>query len=67
MEYSQLFGKYTHLRASLLERMPPMELLRQNDNKTNGDIDEEPRSEEPSPQHNTIKNESVIILIHFSV
>ncbi|XP_045474641.1 AP-1 complex subunit gamma-1 isoform X2 [Harmonia axyridis] len=62
VEYSQLFGKYTHLRASLLERMPPMELIRQSDSRTNGDLEEEPRSEEPSPQRNIIKNESNVLL-----
>nr|XP_023012502.1 AP-1 complex subunit gamma-1 isoform X2 [Leptinotarsa decemlineata]XP_023012503.1 AP-1 complex subunit gamma-1 isoform X2 [Leptinotarsa decemlineata]XP_023012504.1 AP-1 complex subunit gamma-1 isoform X2 [Leptinotarsa decemlineata]XP_023012505.1 AP-1 complex subunit gamma-1 isoform X2 [Leptinotarsa decemlineata] len=51
-EYSQLFGKYSHLRPALLERMPPMEVVRQVDNQTNGDIsDSEPRSTEESPQH----------------
>lgn len=51
VEYSQLFGKYSNLRAALLERMPPMELVRQGDGKTNGEMEDEPRSEESSPQH----------------
>lgn len=60
VEYSQLFGKYSHLRPPLLERMPPMELTRsQSDHHTNGDIsDSEPRSVEDSPQH-TVNSESV--------
>ncbi|KAL3269761.1 hypothetical protein HHI36_008821 [Cryptolaemus montrouzieri] len=61
VEYSQLFGKYTHLRASLLERMPPME-VRQSENGSNGDMEEEMRSEEPSPQHSIMKNDSNILL-----
>lgn len=44
-----------HLRAFLLERMPLMEFLRLNDNETNGDVEEETRSEKPSPQHNSMK------------
>ncbi|KAK9877381.1 hypothetical protein WA026_017778 [Henosepilachna vigintioctopunctata] len=62
VEYSQLFGKYTHLRASLLERMPPMELIRQSENKANGEVESELRSEESSPQHNNMKNDSNILL-----
>ncbi|CAH1101285.1 unnamed protein product [Psylliodes chrysocephalus] len=63
VEYSQLFGKYSHLRPPLLERMPPMELTRsQSDHHTNGDIsDSEPRSVEDSPQH-TVNSESNALL-----
>ncbi|XP_056648989.1 AP-1 complex subunit gamma-1 isoform X2 [Diorhabda sublineata] len=63
VEYSQLFGKYSHLRSALLERMPPMELTRsQSANQTNGDAsDSEPRSNEDSPQH-TVNSESNTLL-----
>ncbi|XP_057668080.1 AP-1 complex subunit gamma-1 isoform X2 [Diorhabda carinulata] len=63
VEYSQLFGKYSHLRPALLERMPPMELTRsQSANQTNGDAsDSEPRSNEDSPQH-TVNSESNTLL-----
>lgn len=60
VEFSQLFGKYSHLRPPLLERMPPMEVVRHSDNQTNGEVgsDGESRSaEEPSPQH--VSSESV--------
>ncbi|KAG5892721.1 hypothetical protein JTB14_001093 [Gonioctena quinquepunctata] len=61
-EYSQLFGKYSHLRPALLERMPPMELIRQNENQTNGDMsDSEPRSTEECPQH-IVNSESNALL-----
>ncbi|KAJ8964494.1 hypothetical protein NQ314_004781 [Rhamnusium bicolor] len=52
VEFSQLFGKYSHLRPALLERMPPMEVVRQTDAQINGDVsDIEPKSAEDSPQH----------------
>lgn len=59
VEFSQLFGKYSNLRGALLERMPPMEVVRQsNDVHTNGDVEIESKSSEESPQH-VINNESV--------
>ncbi|CAG9863919.1 unnamed protein product [Phyllotreta striolata] len=64
VEYSQLFGKYSHLRPPLLERMPPMELTRsQADNgQTNGDVsDPEMRSVDNSPRHN-VHSESNALL-----
>ncbi|XP_066260468.1 AP-1 complex subunit gamma-1 isoform X2 [Euwallacea similis] len=63
VEFSELFGKYTHLRPALLERMPPMELVRQTDESvhTNGDVDSlDLPSEESSPQH--VPNESNALL-----
>lgn len=42
VEYTQLFGKYSHLRSALLERMPPMESSvrssAQTHPETNGDV-----------------------------
>ncbi|GLV41918.1 Adaptor Protein complex 1 gamma subunit [Carabus blaptoides fortunei] len=42
VEFSQLFGKYANMREALLERMPPMELVRHSvsDLQANGDIEE---------------------------
>lgn len=52
VEFSQFFGKYSHLRGSLLERMPPMEIVRQSgDAHTNGDMESDVRSPDESPQH----------------
>lgn len=52
VEFSQFFGKYSHLRPSLLERMPPMEVVRQaGDAHTNGDIESDSKTPEESPQH----------------
>ncbi|KAF5307950.1 hypothetical protein FQR65_LT06517 [Abscondita terminalis] len=53
VEFTQLFGKYSNLRGALLERMPPMEIIRTgNDVQTNGDMDEsEDKTNENSPQH----------------
>ncbi|KAF2881761.1 hypothetical protein ILUMI_24403 [Ignelater luminosus] len=53
VEFSQLFGKYGHLRGALLERMPPMEVVRQgNEVQANGDMDEsEDKTSDTSPQH----------------
>lgn len=32
VEYGQLFGKFSHLRSALLERMPPLEVQKNNAN-----------------------------------
>lgn len=66
VEYSQLFGKYDHLRPALLERMPPMEVIRQTDENvhTNGDLDGlEPQSEESSPQHVPSESNALLDLL----
>ncbi|KAK4876370.1 hypothetical protein RN001_012792 [Aquatica leii] len=62
VEFSQLFGKYNNLRGALLERMPPMEVVRGgNDIQTNGDMDEsEDKTNENSPQH--VNTESNVLL-----
>ncbi|CAH1183784.1 unnamed protein product [Phaedon cochleariae] len=57
VEYSQLFGKYSHLRPALLERMPQMEANRQTDYQSNGDVSDN----EVSPQR-TANSESVTLL-----
>lgn len=42
VEFTQLFGKYSHMRSALLERMPPMESSIRSSNQghleTNGDV-----------------------------
>ncbi|XP_048518884.1 AP-1 complex subunit gamma-1 isoform X1 [Dendroctonus ponderosae] len=50
VEFSQLFGQHGHLRPALLERMPPMEVVRNGDplDLANGDEDS---PDEVSPQH----------------
>lgn len=60
VEFTQLFGKYSHLRAALLERMPPMEVVRQSDGpQANGDMDEtEDKTSDSSPLHQ-VDNDSV--------
>lgn len=45
VEFTQLFGKYDHLRRPLLERMPPMEVTRTSAAETNGDVEPETNSE----------------------
>ncbi|KAF5278432.1 hypothetical protein FQA39_LY05921 [Lamprigera yunnana] len=62
VEFSQLFGKYNNLRGALLERMPPMEIVRNgSEAHTNGDMDEsEDKTSESSPQH--INTESNVLL-----
>lgn len=58
VEFSKLFGKYSHLTAALLERMPPME-RNPNDAQVNGDLENgESRVLDDSPQHN-VNRESV--------
>lgn len=58
VEFTKLFGKYSNLSAALLERMPPMEVSRQDDVQTNGDYDQtENRNIDDSPQH--VSKESV--------
>ncbi|KAJ8944272.1 hypothetical protein NQ318_009649 [Aromia moschata] len=62
VEFSQLFGKYSHLRPALLERMPPMEVVRQSDTQLNGDIsDVEPKTAENSPQHITNSESNALL------
>lgn len=39
VEFSQLFGKYDHLRGALLEKMPAMEASRTSAVETNGEIE----------------------------
>uniref|UniRef100_A0A1B6DP37 AP-1 complex subunit gamma n=2 Tax=Clastoptera arizonana TaxID=38151 RepID=A0A1B6DP37_9HEMI len=39
VEFTQLFGKYSHLRGALLERMPPMEVSRTSAPEINGDAE----------------------------
>lgn len=43
VEYGQLFGKFSHLRNALLERMPPLEIQKNSANGQNGlnDLDSE--------------------------
>lgn len=61
VEFSQLFGKYSNLRPALLERMPPMEVVRQTDSQINGDVsDVDTKSVGDSPQH-VINTESVSV------
>ncbi|XP_019881843.1 AP-1 complex subunit gamma-1 isoform X2 [Aethina tumida] len=62
VEYSQLFGKYSHLRPALLEKMPPMEVIRpQSEDSTNGDLEGDTQSADDSPQH-VVNNESNALL-----
>lgn len=48
VEYSQLFGKYSHLRSALLEKMPPMEVTRTANNE-DGITNVEVEDQTPSP------------------
>lgn len=58
VEFTKLFGKYSNLSSALLERMPPMEVARQNDIQTNGDVDQnDVKNIDDSPQH--VSRESV--------
>ena len=62
VEYSQLFGKYSHLRNGLLERMPPLEVnkggLPNNSEAHNGNIQLEAEEEElvtsPNDNHSSV-------------
>ncbi|EFA09960.1 AP-1 complex subunit gamma-1 isoform X2 [Tribolium castaneum] len=67
VEFSQFFGKYSHLRPSLLERMPPMEVVRQTgETHTNGDIENDSKTPEESPQHvNSDSNALLDLLVDF--
>ncbi|KAK9693608.1 Adaptin N terminal region [Popillia japonica] len=61
VEFTQLFGKYSNLRSALLERMPPMELVRQeSDAQPNGDLEQLEVKSDVSPKH--ITNESNALL-----
>lgn len=66
VEFTKLFGKYGNLSGALLERMPPMEINRQNDIQTNGDADQnELKNIDDSPQH--VTRESVRQFLSFRV
>lgn len=69
MEFSKLFGKYSHLTAALLERMPPMERV-QNESQVNGNVDGETGAVDDSPQHQ-VDRESVgkkkIYIFHYLI
>lgn len=57
-----MFGKHSNLRSALLERMPPMELVRQEgDAQTNGDLEQLETKSDDSPKHTN--NESVYLYI----
>lgn len=49
VEYTQLFGKYSHLRSGLLERMPPVDKPQP---AANGSV-QPPVSSSPSPTHSS--------------
>lgn len=55
VEFSQLFGKYAHMREALLERMPPMEIVRANpdDQQLNYEIEDVDSQQNDSPVHQT--------------
>nr|XP_018915803.1 PREDICTED: AP-1 complex subunit gamma-1 isoform X2 [Bemisia tabaci] len=67
VEYSQLFGKYSHLRSALLEKMPPMEVTRTANNEdgiTNVEVDDQT----PSPtneigQDSEIQDSNAFLLL----
>ncbi|XP_050305157.1 AP-1 complex subunit gamma-1 isoform X2 [Anthonomus grandis grandis] len=66
VEFSQLFGKHQHLRPALLERMPPMEIIRNTDEAlhTNGEIDSSDiNSQESSPQHVASESNTLLDLL----
>lgn len=63
VEFTQLFGKHGNLRAALLERMPPMELVRQeSDAQTNGDLDQLETKSDDSPKHTNTESVRIILL-----
>ncbi|XP_022917949.1 AP-1 complex subunit gamma-1 isoform X3 [Onthophagus taurus] len=62
VEFTQLFGKYGHLRPALLERMPPMEpTSKEGEIQTNGDIESPETKVDDSPTRN-INNDSNALL-----
>lgn len=63
IEFTQLFGKYGNLRPALLERMPPMEIIRDsNGSQINGDFDSDLKIED-SPKHNTMQSNALLDLL----
>ncbi|GJQ75627.1 hypothetical protein Trydic_g17705 [Trypoxylus dichotomus] len=64
VEFTQLFGKYGHLRAALLERMPPMELVRQEtDAQANGDLEQLETTSDDSPKHTNSESNALLDLL----
>lgn len=62
VEFSKLFGKYSHLTSALLERMPPIE-RNQNEAQVNGEMENgDVRVIDDSPQH-VDRGESVNIFV----
>ncbi|XP_018915804.2 AP-1 complex subunit gamma-1 isoform X3 [Bemisia tabaci] len=67
VEYSQLFGKYSHLRSALLEKMPPMEVTRTANNE-DGITNVEVEDQTPSPtneigQDSEIQDSNAFLLL----
>lgn len=63
IEFTQLFGKHGNLRAALLERMPPMEIIRDsNGSQFNGDFDNDLKIED-SPKHTTTQSNALLDLL----
>jgi AP-1 complex subunit gamma-1 len=64
VEFSQLFGQYSHLRESLLEKMPAMTINKINGTNSNGDImeDELPRISVEKTVNNIVKSNTDTLL-----
>jgi len=64
VEFSQLFGQYSHLRESLLEKMPAMTINKINGTNSNGDImeDELPRITVEKTVNNIVKSNTETLL-----
>ncbi|KRT82627.1 hypothetical protein AMK59_3340 [Oryctes borbonicus] len=64
VEFTQLFGKHGNLRAALLERMPPMELVRQEtDAQANGDSEQLETKSDDSPKHTNNESNALLDLL----
>ncbi|KAL7042269.1 hypothetical protein ACKWTF_001087 [Chironomus riparius] len=64
VEFSQLFGQYSHLRESLLEKMPAMTINKINGTNSNGDTmeDELPRITVEKTINNIVKSNTDTLL-----
>lgn len=56
VEYGQLFGKFSHLRTALLERMPPLEIQKNNANSSQNGSHELDSEEDLIDSNSSVRN-----------
>ncbi|KAG8265960.1 hypothetical protein J6590_082099 [Homalodisca vitripennis] len=63
VEFTQLFGKYNHLRRPLLERMPAMEVSRTHTSETNGEMEGEVLPDTTQPPDTQAQDSNALLVL----